>query len=97
MAVRERREILQWALVTIYQILLTVLDSTLRGKRRKAEQQALGPLKLQLNHRNNAGASCSYTEEIQAQTSLHTEEEAGPSEWEAGPEKITPLGELQGT
>lgn len=40
------------ALFTLYQTLLSTLDCTLRGKKRKAEQ-ALWPLKLQLNPRDN--------------------------------------------
>lgn len=39
-------------------------DRTLTGKRRKTEKDALWPLKLQLNHRNDhASSSCPYTEE----------------------------------
>lgn len=58
------------ALVTIYQTLLTILDSTLREKRSKAEQQALGSLKLQLQPQEQPMlVPVVPGEEIQAQTS----------------------------
>lgn len=65
-----------------------------QARRRKAEQQALWPFQLQLNHCHTCATnSCPYTEEIQDQISLlsEDEEEAGPSqqEEEAGPQIIT--------